>query len=48
MHHRKGSMMAETYRIEMDLEQLEKLIRNLPEGIMLEISFGKEEDGDDT
>jgi len=41
-------MMAETYQIEMNLEQLERLIRNLPERIMLEISFGKEEDGDDT
>lgn len=41
-------MMAETYQIEMDLEQLERLIRNLPEEIMLEISFGKEEHGDDT
>lgn len=48
MHHGKGSMMAETYQIEMNLEQLERLIRNLPERIMLEISFGKEEDGDDT
>ena len=35
--------MAETYQIEMNLEQLERLLKNLPEGIMLEICFGKEE-----
>ena len=29
--------MAETYQIEMNLEQLERLLKNLPEGIMLEI-----------
>ena len=35
--------MAETYQIEMNLEQLERLLKNLPEGIMLEICFGKED-----
>ena len=39
---------AETYQIEMNLEQLERLLKNLPEGIMLEICFGKEEHGEDT
>ena len=34
--------------IEMNLEQLERLLKNLPEGIMLEICFGKEEHGEDT
>ena len=37
--------MAETYQIEMNLEQLERLLKNLPEGIMLEICFGKEQRG---
>ena len=41
-------MVAETFQIEMKLEQLERLIKNLPDGIMLEISFGKEEHGEDT
>lgn len=40
--------MAETSQIEMNLEQLERLLKNLPEGIMLEICFGKEEHGEDT
>lgn len=44
----KGGRMAETYQIEMNLEQLERLLKNLPEGIMLEICFGKEEHGEDT
>lgn len=35
-------------KIEMNLEQLERLLKNLPEGIMLEICFGKEEHGEDT
>ena len=40
--------MAETYQIEMNLEQLERLLNNLPEGFMLEICFGKEYHGEDT
>ena len=40
--------MAETYQIETNLEQLERLLKNLPEGIMLEICFGKVEHGEDT
>ncbi|MFR6582260.1 MAG: hypothetical protein ACLURP_09665 [Ruminococcus sp.] len=44
----QGGRMAETYQIEMNLEQLERLLKNLPEGIMLEICFGKEEHGEDT
>lgn len=47
-YHGKGGRMAETYQIEMNLEQLERLLKNLPEGIMLEICFGKEEHGEDT
>lgn len=48
MPYGKGGRMAETYQIEMNLEQLERLLKNLPEGIMLEICFGKEEHGEDT
>ena len=48
VYHGKGGRMAETYQIEMNLEQLERLLKNLPEGIMLEICFGKEEHGEDT
>lgn len=48
VYHGKGGRMAETYQIEMNLEQLERLLKNLPEGIMLEICFGKEEYGEDT
>ena len=41
-------IMKLIYQIEMNLEQLERLLKNLPEGIMLEICFGKEEHGEDT
>ena len=44
----KVAEWPETYQIEMNLEQLERLLKNLPEGIMLEICFGKEEHGEDT
>ena len=40
--------MAETYQIEMNLEQFERILKNLAEGNMLEICFGNEEHGEDT
>lgn len=48
VYHGKGGRMSETYQIEMNVEQLERLLKNLPEGIMLEICFGKEEHGEYT
>lgn len=40
--------MDEKHQIEMNQEQLQRLLKNLPEGILLEICFGKEEDGEET